>query len=140
MSRDDRRVMLRAALGLPLIAIWLRATSLARVQEGLGRSFRSNNPDPARRGEIAEIVSKVASHHPYSANCLERSLALWWLLGRCGIPSEIRFGVRPAPEDGSPDFHSWVENEGVVLNDRPDIATEFIPFDQPIGRLPKNLV
>ncbi len=47
--------------------------------------------------------------------CLERSLTLWWMLRRQGIPSEIHFGGRL--EDDVLEAHAWLEVDGVALTD-----------------------
>lgn len=85
---------------------------------------------------LAWIVEVVARRGPWPANCLQRSVVLWWFLRRRGISSEIRIGVRrrPATASGSQglDFHAWVELDGVVLNDRSDIRGRFATFDRAI--------
>lgn len=138
LSPSERAVAARAALALPAVALALRATRVAAVQQGMSRSFLPPRADPQRTAVVCDLVTAVADRHPLPANCLHRSLTLWWLLGREGITSVVRFGVKPAAEKGAtPDFHAWVEIEDVPVNDRLDIATEFIPFvvDQPPPRL-----
>lgn len=138
MSRAEHAVVLRAGVALPIVAAGLRVWSLGTIQSRLSPvPGVSHGIDPSR---VAFLVEKVASNHVYRANCLERSLVLWWLLEREGIRSEIRFGVRPSRNGAAPDFHAWVEKDGNVLNDRPDIADEFLPFDDPIGPPPGRLV
>jgi len=61
----------------------------------------------------ARMVYVAANHGPYRANCLKRSLVIWGLLRRRGIPAELRIGVN----NGEKIFqaHAWVESMGVVL-------------------------
>jgi hypothetical protein len=51
---------------------------------------------------------------------LEKSLTLWWLLGRQGIASTVRIGTRK--ENGKFEARAWVECGGAVLEeqDQPD--------------------
>jgi len=63
-------------------------------------------------------------------------LTLWWLLGRQGIASELRIGVRK--EQGRFEAHSWVEYEGVTLNDELDVGSRFAAF-QGLWLLAQNL-
>ncbi len=140
LSWEDRAVVARAAVGLPLIALALRLFRLASIQARLSTHFPPASTRPTRADHVCDLVAVVVDRHPYRGNCLERSLTLWWLLGREGLASEILFGVRPPGKDSTPAFHAWVERDGSPLNDRPDIATEFIPFDQPIGSLRGRLV
>jgi hypothetical protein len=91
--------------------------------------------DRARR--LAWAVDAVERRVPWRANCLDRSVTLWWLLLRCGIASELRIGVRRRP--GTPvgsrtlDFHAWIERDGDVLNDLPDVRQRFATFDRPVA-------
>jgi hypothetical protein len=57
--------------------------------------------------------------------CLERSLVVWWL---AGDDSVIRFGVAPRTADKPHVFHAWVERDGLVVNDHPDVASHFLPL------------
>jgi hypothetical protein len=135
---------LQALAYLPLAAIALDRWGLQRVQQRLAR--RAPTPptppradpgalDEARR--LAWVVDGTARRGPWKANCLQRSLVLWWFLLRRGISSEIRIGVRRRP--GAPsgsrqlDFHAWVECGGLVLNDRADVREVFATFDRAIA-------
>jgi hypothetical protein len=82
--------------------------------------------DPAR---LALLVHHSTRLLPWRANCLHRSLVLWWLLDRRGVPAQLRLGVRRLPGADAPDFHAWVELEGRVLNDRPDIREHYSVFE-----------
>jgi hypothetical protein len=130
---------------LPLAAIVLDRWGLQRAQQRLARQAptrRSHHVradtrilDEARR--LAWVVDGTARRGPWKANCLQRSLVLWWFLLRRGIASEIRIGVRRRP--GAPsgarelDFHAWVECQGLVLNDRSDVREVFATFDRAIA-------
>lgn len=129
LSGTDRLVVLKTTIGLPAMAVGLRLTSYARLQALLGRPGTSGRDE--RAAEVALLVHRVAKNHPYRANCLKRSLTLLWILGTEGIDCEIEFGVRPARNGTAPAFHAWVTKNGEVLNDRPDVASEYLPFDRP---------
>jgi hypothetical protein len=51
------------------------------------------------------MVDRVADRLPWHPSCLRRSLAVWRMLSRQGIPSEIHLGVTDA---SSLEAHSWV--------------------------------
>lgn len=133
----------QALVYLPLAAAVLNRWGLQRVQRRL--SLRASPRLPmqaaARSHEealrLAWVVNGAARHGPFRANCLQRSLVLWWFLLRRGIYSEIRIGVRrrPAAPAGARqlDFHAWVECEGVVVNDRADVRIVFATFDRAIA-------
>jgi hypothetical protein len=76
-------------------------------------------------------VGIAARHAPYRGNCLSQSLTLWWLLLGQGIQSDLRIGVTSPP--GRFEAHAWIEYDGAVINDRPDIGLLFRKFDRPIN-------
>lgn len=83
--------------------------------------------DIVRARRAAWLIDVAAVRGIYRANCLERSLALWCVLGRQGIESRIRFGSRKV--DGRFDAHAWVEVGWEIVNDAPDTRNHFAPFD-----------
>jgi hypothetical protein len=129
---------------LPLAAIMLDRWGLQRVQQRLARRAPTRvthidaddrSLDEARR--LAWVVDGTARRGPWKANCLQRSLVLWWFLLRRDVSSEIRIGVRRRP--GAPsgsrqlDFHAWVECQGLVVNDRVNVRELFATFDRAIA-------
>jgi hypothetical protein len=74
----------------------------------------------------ARMVEVAARHNPFRLLCLPRSLALWWLLRRQGIGSDLRIGV--TPNESGLEKHAWVEYNGVALNDQDDVNERFAPF------------
>jgi hypothetical protein len=63
----------------------------------------------------ARMIVAAQQFAPIHSTCLERSLALWWLLGRQGVVSQLRIGVR---KDGQKfAAHAWVEREGVAIGE-----------------------
>lgn len=85
-----------------------------------------------RAESIADVVGLAARHTVGSPNCLQRSLVTWWLLGRRGISTDLRIGVRRVPGKAVPDFHAWVEQDDRVIGDREDIRELFVAFDSPV--------
>lgn len=113
----------------------LRVLGFARVQSLVARVSASaplrDTSDAAERARAAaQAVKRAARRIPGSANCLTTSLALWWLLRRHGIESELRIGSRLGGEDL--EAHAWVESRGAVLNDTPDVHERFAAFERPV--------
>lgn len=75
------------------------------------------------------MIDLAARRGVFKANCLHRSLVLWWMLEMRGIRSELKFGARRL--DGSFEAHAWVELDGRIINDAPDIREQFAPFERP---------
>ena len=122
-------------------AVWLLATGLALSWLGYRRWFTSLQRRAARRPvqgsspledprefarAASRLVSAAARRLPLPRNCLRESLVLWWLLQQRSITCELRLGGRRAQERF--EAHAWVELQGEVLNDSPDVAMRFAPF------------
>jgi hypothetical protein len=73
-------------------------------------------------------VAMAAAFYPGRAECLERSLVLYYILRRQGVPVKYCHGVQPWPLMS----HAWVEYRGEVVNDVPERVNEF-------SRLPDQL-
>ena len=131
----------QAIVVLPTMAFALKRWGLRRVQERLARTVRSRPPEATESGldlevarRVAWIVKVAARRGPWPANCLQRSVTLWWFLARRGVTADLRIGVRRRPGSGGQlDFHAWVECGGVVLNDSPGIRRRFATFDRAIA-------
>ncbi|MEX1135091.1 MAG: lasso peptide biosynthesis B2 protein [Acidimicrobiia bacterium] len=123
----ERLLVVYAAWLLTVISIRLRLFGFGGLRARLSSvSSRSGQPLEDSPVRLTELVSKVAKRLPWKANCLERSLTLAWLLRRRGHAPSLRIGVRRAT--GELLFHAWIELDGLVLNDAPDVADNFTPF------------
>lgn len=103
--------------GLPRFQVWLQRLSPMRMKK---------HPYLSQIQAWGEAVNIGARLTPFPATCLTRSLLLGWLLQRRGVPSDLRIGVRL--KEGTLDAHAWVECDGVPVNDRPNVASQFAPF------------
>jgi hypothetical protein len=156
LPSHERRLLLLALVGLPATAVLLRLIGFKRCYAGLRRLVRPRQtmapaPNMLRAHRVARLISLANGRLPPAANCLQRSLVLWALLRRDGVESDLRIGVRkerPSHGKGAangrstashhlqlrPGFeaHAWVEWQGVVLNDTPDVRRRYAAFDRPI--------
>lgn len=69
-------------------------------------------------------VAMAAAFYPGRAQCLERSLVLYYMLRRQGVPVRYCHGVQPWPLIA----HAWVEYQGEVVNDVPERVKPFSRF------------
>ena len=127
-----------------LLLTWLRLRTGGYGKAlAWARSDGNTTPGPAgaleQARQTAYALAVSVKYGPWKPKCLLRSMALGWFLGRKGVPFELKIGV-PAGQSvlgagGTLDFnaHAWVEYDGVVLNDKPDIADEFMPFTRRSG-------
>jgi hypothetical protein len=141
LSINERQLLMTSLLLLPLTGISLHIFGLKRTQSAmshLSNKSRESLPEADQMNvakQAARMVSIAANHGPYHANCLKRSVLIWWLLERKGIHTEIRIGAQKDP--AGLQAHAWVEYQGKVLNDRQDIAAQFPPFETFL--LPDNI-
>ncbi len=132
LSWADHWVLLQAVIALPVSACTLNWFGMSRCRAFFERTIRrpteaeqsDSTLDEARR--IARLVRIAATRSLYAANCLQRSIVLWWLLRRRGVTSDIRFGCRVG-ENGW-EAHAWVECRDQVIGDSADVRERFAPF------------
>jgi len=136
---EDRRLILHAALLLPLTEIGLRFLGFRRWKELIEEFFLSTPhrealPEELQWESAARVVRALRSaalHGLTEPNCLERSMTLWWLLRRDGIDGELHIGARK--ENGQFQAHAWIELGGKVLNDGDEVHHHYSRFDAPIA-------
>jgi hypothetical protein len=133
----------RAWLALPYpeqVAVFRMALLVCACSVGLHtlgvRRMMAWAAGPVLRASAADADSAVAAavkalgrvgrHSPRPGTCLSRSLALQRWLSRSGVDSTLRFGGRVV--NASLDAHAWVERDGAILNDTPDVADRFAPL------------
>lgn len=128
LSLSQKVVLLDAWSSLICLTVLLRWGGFRRAHTLLARftpPVLSNSPLEAPA--LAAAVEQAARIAPIQVSCLTRSLALWWLLRRRRIAGELCIGVRK--NDGQLQAHAWVEEQGRVLNDAPDVAQRYAAFD-----------
>ncbi len=136
---EERLLILQAAVFMPLTSLGLRFLGFRRWKEWVEKWSPPGNPPRFRSGEAGQEIAQrriravrsAELHGLGTPNCLERSLALWWLLRRDGIDAELHIGA--AKRDGRFEAHAWVEWDGQVLNDSADVHRHYMRFDAPIA-------
>ena len=138
---DERALIPRALVLLPITEIGLRMMGFQRCKEMIekfpvrkrpSRTLESI-PSCETAAKITRAVRTVELHGPGKPNCLQRSMLLWWLLRRGGIEGGLHIGAR---KNGSRlEAHAWVELEGEVLNDSPEVHRHYARFDGPIAAM-----
>jgi Transglutaminase-like superfamily len=143
LSKLERYLFIQAIVLFPCLYMALRLWGLQRVQRILAARTQSfiqaakadadraqlgQSPSDLRLVQSIDIVDRAGWYLPKLANCLRRSLTLWYLLRCQGIESDLRIGVRRS-DAGEFQAHAWVEHNGAVLNDRQDIHTLYAAFE-----------
>jgi transglutaminase superfamily protein len=114
-----RRLFLRALLLLPVLSALLGLRGFRRTRHFLQKRMAGRKPLPAGISEeefagwAARMMLAAARHSPFPGTCLERSLALEWLLKQRGIVVQLKIGVRKA--GGEFKAHAWIERDGQAI-------------------------
>jgi hypothetical protein len=141
LKRPAQGLFLRAFVVLPLISISLQwrgfRKTKASLQHFLSVPYGSQNFDAQARAILTAQLVRAAAHHAIGdPACLEVSLALWWLLARQGIASDLRVGIR---KDGEAfEAHAWVECGGATLNEPEMLHHHYAAFDAALASLPPD--
>ncbi len=140
LERPAQRLLLRAIVLLPLISLSLKLRGFRATQGALQR-FLSNRREQQDVDAHSQCIAQTA-HMVHSAaryglgnpSCLEESLTLWWLLGRQGVSSELRIGIKKDKEKF--EAHAWVERDGTALNEPEANHHHYAAFDAGFAPLP----
>lgn len=87
-----------------------------------------------RAAQTVHMVNLADRHGLVHPSCLAKSLTLWWLLRREGIPADLRIGIRKENEQF--EAHAWVEHDGAALNEPEDHHRHYAAFDAAFSSLP----
>src|SRR5690348_11471791 len=139
LERTAQTLFLRAVVMLPFVALSLKFRGFEATRSTLRKALSHATPqkDSASLNRpialTAHMVNAADRHGLVHPSCLVKSLTLWWLLGRQGIPSELRVGVRK--EGGNLEAHAWVEREGIALNEPEERHHHYAAFDAALASL-----
>src|SRR5688572_12414543 len=91
LSFGEILLLAQAPVAIPAVALALRRVGLQRVLRFLGRKRPRDRRDPSSTARIeaarrvAWVVYAGSTYGPWPANCLQRSVVLWWFLRRRGF-------------------------------------------------------
>jgi hypothetical protein len=140
LERPAQVLFLRAIVLLPVVALSLRWGGFRATRAALQRFLSNANPEPETAlvnkdvAMTAHMVNAADRHGPVHPSCLAKSLTLWWLLARQGIPSRLRIGIRK--EQGKFEAHAWVERDGAAVNEADEHHHHYAAFDAELSALP----
>jgi Transglutaminase-like superfamily len=82
--------------------------------------------DPEILLKLCAAVAQACTWYPKLSKCLQHSTATTCLLRQYGFPAQMVIGVHKMPFSG----HSWVEVEGIVVNDHKNVQKYFRALDR----------
>jgi hypothetical protein len=142
LERPAQSLFLRAFVLLPVVSLSLRWRGFRVTRAALERflsnpnSKQDNTVASGRAALVAHMVNSADRHGLVHPSCLAKSLALWWLLGREGISSELRIGIRK--ENEKFEAHAWVERDGAAVNEPEEHHRHYAAFDGALSALPSD--
>lgn len=133
-SRHDWWTLGQAWLLLGMVDLALRVLPFRLVHKCMSLARRQTRKrdaaaELAATQHMQRLVSLASQCHLYPMRCLSQALVLQRLLGRQGIPTELRIGVRK--EAGQLCAHAWLEYHGQPLGEPQGIAARFEPLAAP---------
>jgi hypothetical protein len=124
LNYSDRGLILEAAVLLAFVIVGLRIFRLQNFR-GMLAWFGPEPGQPDSDGvtrelsaaeKVAWAVNAVANIWPRVMSCLVRAVATEAMLGRRGIRSDLRLGVRHEGDASNPfTAHAWVECKGLIV-------------------------
>ena len=142
LESSAQKLFLRALGMLPLVGLSLKLRGFEATRFTLQRILSLPVP-PLDSDSVdnrvvltARMVNAADRHGLVHPSCLAKSLTLWWLLGRQGITSRLRIGIRK--ENGKLEAHAWVEREGIAVNETEEHHRHYAAFDAALASLPEN--
>lgn len=132
-SVKEWRFLIIATLWLTVLRVSMPLFGFRRCVAAYGAKSKcaatlSLTPKQANTVQTISKCVQIASRNSiFKPNCLRSSLVLWRLLSHHGIPASLRIGVRDEKEGIT--AHAWIELNGAVLNDRPDVANNYLCFE-----------
>jgi len=142
LERPAQTLFLRAIVLLPLVAISLRWRGFRATQAALQISLsdadqKCDSALPSKEAALTAHMVNAADRHGFvHPSCLAKSMTLWWLLGRQGIASHLRIGIRKEHQEF--EAHAWVERDGTALNEPDEHHHHYAAFDASLSVLPPD--
>jgi hypothetical protein len=124
---SERRFLLRALLELPLLHWQLRRLGMARSRAWLAKRRLPDLRGTLAPRSIAALIHTAGRRGVARGTCLSRSLLLEALLRQAGYRPVLRIGVRR--EASRVEAHAWLELDGTVVNDAPEVRERFQLLD-----------
>lgn len=132
-----RRSFVLAIALLPLISASLRFRGFVKTRAWLQKYIARARPSPHLYSICPKVTARIVRAagrygvtHP---TCLQESLALWCILGRQGVPCDLRVGVRKQAEKF--EAHAWVERYGLPLNETDRLHQHYAAFDSALASI-----
>lgn len=141
LDPEARKLFHWATLLLPSVVLSLRVRGFKSTKVALERRLHIMRSQPSRNEPPAETVQRTTRmvraavrHGVVRPTCLAQSLALWYLLRKQRVNTDLRIGVRKTAQKF--EAHAWVEFDGAALNQPEAQHRHYAAFDNAFSDLP----
>ena len=140
LSISDWLVLMEAwssLLGFWLALRWKSFDALSKSQFLIPSKKAAVSTSLSFVQRLYQLVGWASHLHILPTACLEKSLALHWMLQRRGINAQIKIGAHKVPEGIN--AHAWVEMNGQVVGEAESVIANFkvlSPTFSPISKMP----
>lgn len=122
-----RALILRSLIELVRYDLYLRNHDFFALYEQIRAvPVADRTPKTYDTEAICSAVAHACMWYPKHALCLQRSTVATVLLRRHGICAELAIGAQRLPLKS----HAWVEVDGQVVNDKPEVQAEYLILDR----------
>ena len=141
LPKDERRLLLEAALLLPLVytlqsTLPFRRWRALLTQAPLPPAAASRAPPAATPPQIAQAIERARRGVPGVYKCLPQAYAGHLLLHHHGHDSVVQVGVARDAKGGV-EAHAWVELGGkILIGELPDLG-RFVPLPPLVEARPR---
>jgi hypothetical protein len=117
-----------AFLGLAAAHVLMKFGGFHRLYETVRRwpVSKKKSANAEQIGAVIAAVDRAGRYYPKHALCLQRSAVGACLLRMAGVPAQMVLGCRKIPFRG----HAWVEVNGEVVNDKPNVQIHYRVLDR----------
>jgi hypothetical protein len=131
LARRHWGTIAEAGLALAAASVVTRLLPFKRYIDLGARPLRANCAKESL--ETARIIDAIGDRVPFRAVCLQRGLALQWMLRRRGVDAILHYGVQLTKSGEELAAHVWVSVGGRVLLGGPqhELYTEVARYPQP---------
>ena len=142
LERPAQTLFLQALAAVPLVSLSLKLRGFKKTRATLQKIRSTVNSQmhsdliKERAALTSRMVNSADRHGLVHPSCLAKSLTLWWLLGRQGIASDLRIGIRK--EKDKFEAHAWVERDGIALNEPEKAHRHYSAFDAAFASRPEG--
>ena len=126
-TKTPRFLFLRALLGLAAFDLFRFGTNFCCAYEFVrGWKVPGSQSSGDVVNEVCQAMNYACVWYPKRILCLQRSAVLTVLLRSYGVPARMVLGAQKLPFKA----HAWVEVDGRVINESPDVQTIYMLWDQ----------